>query len=198
MNFKSICIAGVDGTGKSSTVKNLCKIIGKEKSVVQYMGARQWESRLGIKYFVEDYYSGPFKPIMWVVSYIYEMYYRYYKHKGEGKIVIFDRYAFEHAVFRSDVENGFKGKLYSFIFKLAFLWFYPKPNKTFYLICPLEVSLSRKSDITTKQEIASLERNKRILDDFYQRRKGVVVIDTTKENEESVISHIMSEIGLLI
>ena len=198
MKYKSICIAGIDGTGKSSAVENLRKRIGENKAVVQYMGAKQWESRLGVKYFIEDSFKGPFRPIMWVVSYIYEMYHRYYKYKGTDKIVIFDRYAYEHTIIRDDVGGGMKGKLFSFIYKCAFLWLFPRPVKTFYLVCPLELSLSRKSDIITKEEIANLNRNKKILDNFYKDRRGVVVIDTAKENKEEVVSHIYNEIQFML
>ena len=198
MKYKSVCIVGIDGTGKSSAVKNLQKKIGKGKAVIQYMGAKQWESNLGVKYFVKKNYKGPLKPLIWVVSYIYEMYYRYYKHQSEGKIVIFDRYAYEHALFRDNVERGFKGIIFNFIFKCAFLWFYPNPNKTFYLFCPLDVSLGRKSDITTEEEISNLKRNKLILDNFYKKRKDVILIDTTKINEDQVVTSIMNELKAIL
>lgn len=194
MKYKTICIVGVDGTGKSSTIESVVRTIGEDKACVQYMGAKQWETEVAQKSFVQRKYHFPFSTFMFLYAYIHEMYYRVNKHRKTGKIIVYDRYVYEHVLFREALARSIKEKVFNRILHFAFINCFPKPDKTFYLCCPLEVSLSRKDDMTTPLEIESLKRNKNILDDFYKGKTGVVVIDTSIIKQEDVIKTIIKEI----
>ena len=47
--FVSVCITGVDGTGKSTAVKRLSDYFGNEKSEIQYMGSNQDGRKISVK-----------------------------------------------------------------------------------------------------------------------------------------------------
>ena len=192
--FKSISVVGVDGTGKSSTISLLQEKIGKDRSCIQYMGARLWETELILKYREKLPTKNPFIVLVYMYAYIREMYHRYYKYKGDSRIVIFDRYAFEHGLFAEENAKGFKGHLMAAILKFAFVNLYPKPSLTVYLTCPIEVTLQRKSDITTPKEIEAVKRGKEILDRFYTTCPGVVVMDTSIKNQESIVEDIYNNL----
>ena len=194
MKFKSICVVGVDGTGKSSTIDLIKTLMGEDVICVQYMGARLWETQMA-----QDYIGASNHPkcsklkyvFMSTFSHIYEMYYRVYKHRKINKIVLFDRYAYEQALFRRANSKGVYGKVMSFIYSFFLLWLFPKPDLTFYLKCPLDISIKRKTDINSKEEIEGLKRNKRLLDKYYENRKNVYVLDTSKESQQLITRHIV-------
>lgn len=188
MKNKSVCIVGVDGAGKSSTIEKLVKRLGETNSCVQYMGSRQWETQLARNNVEKQIHRFPVRAIMFVYSYIYEMYYRVLKHRKSKKIVIFDRYAYEQVYIREASTRGLRDKLNNFIFRVFLLWFFPRPDITFYLVCPLEVSMKRKTDIITQDDIDSLVRNKECLDRCYLNKKGVYVIDTSVVEQSDVVN----------
>ena len=189
-SFKSISIVGVDGTGKSSTISLLQDKIGIDKSCVQYMGARLWETELMQKYTEKLPTKNPFVVVVYMYAYIREMYHRYNKYKGDDRIVIFDRYAFEHGLFLKEDAKGFKGHLMASILQFAFVRLYPRPSLSVYLTCPIEVTLQRKSDIKTHKEIEAVKKGKDILDKYYSTYPGVVVMDTSKKDQESIVEEI--------
>ncbi len=194
MNYRTICIAGVDGTGKSSTIDEVVRRIGKDKAFIQYMGAKLWETEVARNSIERHKYFFPVSTVMFVYAYIYEMFYRINKHKKSGKIIVYDRYVYEHALLRSSVGTGYSGKIINSILSFAFLKCFPKPDITFYLCCPLEVSLSRKTDINTQQELDNLQRSKNILDDYYKGKNSVIVIDTSHTQQNEVVDIIMNTI----
>lgn len=194
MKYRSICIAGVDGTGKSTTIDLIRQQMGEENICVQYMGARKWETKNALKYIGDEASPKGLKfklVVMGAYSRIYEMYHRIYKHNGSGKIVVFDRYANEQALFRRAGSKGMYGRVMSFIYSIFLLWLFPKPDITFYLKCSIDASISRKSDINTKEEIEGLKRNKRLLDKYYENRKNVYILDTSKESQQIIAQRII-------
>lgn len=193
MNYKSVCIVGVDGTGKTSTVEMLSSSLGAERTVVQYMGARQWETPMAKKYVENNSAHGMLNTIRWLYAYIHEMYYRANKYRNEKKLVIFDRYAYEHVVSREQLDLGWKGNLVLAILRFFLVEMFPKPNLTFYLICPIDISIKRKADITSQDEVDALKNDKRILDSLYIGKQDVEVIDTNI-NSQSEVLEIMKRI----
>lgn len=198
MKHKFICVTGVDGTGKSSTIDLLKDIIGEDQVCVQYMGARLWETPVAQKYIGASILPKCNKvklEVMRIFALIYEMYYRINKHRKSNKIIIFDRYASEQAIFRKANAKGIYGKTSSLFYTFFLYKIFPKPNYTFYLECPIEVSINRKSDINTKEEIAGLKRNKELLDNYYKNRRDVIVVDTSKGSQEEIADKILNIIN---
>ncbi len=137
MNRKTIAILGVDGTGKSTVIKNLQQLL-KDKCIVQYMGSRSYEDPRLMK--ILD------KPRMTKFELLYSIWLRYlcfwkrYKNAvASGKIVLFDRSVDEIYINSSGV---FKF-VYTFLYKYAF----PSPSVVIYLHCSAAESLCRKDDI---------------------------------------------------
>ena len=55
INIKSVAVLGVDGTGKSTVVRALQDYFGAERTVVQYMGLKDWET-----FFARICYNHPY------------------------------------------------------------------------------------------------------------------------------------------
>lgn len=191
MKIKSTCIVGVDGTGKSSTIEQLKERLGEENVVVQYMGARMWETKLAQKYIGTEGRENLFRSIMIVTAFPMEMFHRVYKHRGTNKIVIFDRYVYEQIVVRKAKGGGLFNKIVTSIYSILFNRVMYKPGLTAYLKCPIETSLARKNDIQTREELDNLKRNKCVLDKYYTECKGTIVIDTSETSQNDVVNTIL-------
>lgn len=161
------------------------------------MGARLWETELMQKYTDKLPTKNPFIVLVYLYAYIREMYHRYNKYRGDSRIVIFDRYAYEHGLFIKADANGIKGHLMANILHLAFVRLYPSSTLTVYLKCPIEVTLQRKSDITTSKEVEAVKKGKKILDDFYSTYHDAVVLDTSEKKQELIVDEILSIISSL-
>lgn len=191
--MKSICILGVDGTGKSSLVKKIVETIGHDKAVVQYMGSKQWETKMAI-YYHKPGKKTMIRSLLCSLSVIFDMYYRVYKHVFKNKVIVFDRYVDELFI-NLEMEEGrarsrMKKKMYSFFFGK----FFYRPSVTFYLTCPADISISRKDDIVTREDAAKLIDRKNIYDHFYKRKPSVITIDTGKNDLKQTLCTVMSAI----
>lgn len=171
IKYKSICVCGVDGTGKSTIVNLIADMFENETSVVQYMGQKNWETRIA-KFFAEH----PLKIIRVVrpIAVIVEYYYRVYKHNGLKKIVIFDRYVDELTISFIDAE-GWKRRIVAGMYKFFLGNKFYHPTVTFYLTCDIEISLSRKDDIKSTEQIDALKKIKKRLDEYYMNEETVVI-----------------------
>ncbi len=181
IKYNSICVVGVDGTGKSTIVKMIADMFGNEAAVVQYMGQKNWETGIA-KFFAEH----PLKVIRIVrpIAIIVEYYYRVYKHNGSKKIVIFDRYVDEVMIsLRDEVElkKRIAARIYKFFLGNRFY----HPTITFYLTCDVEISLSRKDDINSYEQIEVLKKMKGKLDEYY--KKKIIVINTGLNSTEDTL-----------
>ncbi len=180
--MKSVCIAGVDGTGKTTIVNLLYDKIGHERSVVQYMGMKEWETEILKRLHSEE--TKPTTKLGFVFErllVIHELYHRVLKHRKSGKIIIFDRYSYEQClIFKRDWDkHRLRTIFYYPIFKLFLGLLFPKPTVEVYLHCNEKVSLKRKDDIVTDEQIGSLRRSKIVMDRFYLNKNKVVSIDTS-------------------
>lgn len=182
IRYDSICVVGVDGTGKSTIVKMIAEMFGDDASVVQYMGQKNWETGFA-KVFAEH----PLKVIRLVrpIAVIVEYYYRVYKHNGSKKIVIFDRYVDELMISLRD-ETEWKRRIVAKIYKLFLGNRFYHPTVTFYLTCDVGISLCRKDDIESKEQIDALKKVKGKLDEYYMNEKNVV-IDTGLNSIENTL-----------
>lgn len=171
IKYNSICVCGVDGTGKSTIVKMIADMFENETSVVQYMGQKNWETGIA-KFFAEHPLKG--MRIVRPVAVIVEYYYRVYKHNRLKKIVIFDRYVDELMISLID-EKGWKRRMAAEIYKFFLGNKFYHPTVTFYLTCDIEMSLSRKDDIKSDEQIEALKKSKKALDEYYMNGENVVI-----------------------
>lgn len=190
-NLKSIAVVGVDGTGKSTVVQSILDYFGGDKAVVQYMGLREWETPLAQKCYSK-------KSAFWYrlarFATINELHHRVYKYKNDQRIVVFDRYVDEQILqFRKHRKTifGYVGEL---LYKWSFGKRFYRPSLLFYMTCDLEVSIARKDDIQSEDDIRRLKQNKTLMDAFYKDRPGVFCIDTTKLTIEETLNEVISVI----
>lgn len=193
MNLKSICIVGVDGTGKSSLIQMLAQTIGETKAIVQYMGLKDWESGFGKKYLSKKGGGGILSSFMKVIAIFVEMYHRVYKYRGSDKVIIFDRYVDERIISREMSKKSGKSDMLNKIYKLFFLHYFHRPILTFYLECPIDYSIKRKDDITTDADIDNLKKSKAAYDQYYKGKADVIIINTSENNQQQTLQIVLSE-----
>lgn len=178
---KSVALIGVDGSGKSTTVKALQELLG-DKCCIQYMGFREMETHWGKEYYA----SGKrfrLKILPFFGIYL-EMWYRYLKNRFNNyKIIFYDRYPWEA------YDNGF-GK-YKFIYFVLFKLFFPRPKKVYYLYCTTDSSFARKDDIANKELFINMKRR---FDRKYKDKKGVLSFDTDKLTTEEILNLICADL----
>lgn len=195
MDVQSICVIGVDGTGKSSIVEMLVSSLGEEKCVSQYMGMKLWETKLAKRFFAEEK-RNVFYKLFRVYVVIHELRYRVYKHRAEKRIIVFDRYADEQILYKKRNQNR-KNRMISLIYKFFLKDHFYQPTLVVYLFCDFACSLARKDDITSEEDISRLEQTKRLLDEYY-KENAALVIDTTDIGIDEVYHRIigkMEEMG---
>lgn len=190
--FVSVCITGVDGTGKSTIVKRLSDYFGNEKSEIQYMGSKNWETRLAEKYLSQpgETYSLTEK-IYGKLILIFEMYKRVYKHEGSDKLIIFDRYVDEQALWYRIEKTTVKGRLVQLLYTFIFTKCFYRPTITVYLMCDVSVSAERKDDINGLSGMDDLKKVKNVFDNYYIPQKNVVKIDTSRTGLEDTVDIIL-------
>lgn len=179
---RSICFVGIDGSGKSSTIKSMSDIFDNISQIV-YMGQKDYKiNKLSILLNKEK--CTLFEKILKIALLRIEFFYRYYNTRYNYKIILFDRYIDDNFI---NASGKFK-LLDLFLFKLIF----PKPKIKIYLYCSAETSFERKNDILSKDNFITMKNR---YDEYYLKRKDCILIDTDKYSEEEVISKIVSVIN---
>ncbi len=192
MLLLSVCITGVDGTGKSTVVRRLHDLLGNEKSVVQYMGMKSWETKVGEKYLQREIHTYKDK-IAYIYAQIRELRHRVYKHRGDSRLVIFDRYAHEQILQFDKSGLTWKNRPVKLLYQLFLSSFLYKPTLQIYLTCSIETSLARKEDIRGSGAAERLRQNKALLDKYYGEDANVFVIDTSGISEEKTLGMILEK-----
>lgn len=183
--MRSICVVGVDGTGKSTLVRKLSEWLGSEKSTVQYMGAKNWETDLA-KYFYRDKEHVSFFVLVGRYgSLIYDFYKRIYKHKKQNKIIIFDRYINEQVLYLDRNKKSWKQYILKYVYRFVFCFMH-KPSITIYLTCDFSISFARKDDINIDDDKNLFLKSKNVLDNYYLSKDGVIVLDTSTISSDEV------------
>lgn len=169
----SLCIIGVDGTGKSTTIENLKKLFD-DKMVIQYMGFKNFEKKCVNKYMEKNKKGKLYKFNVLVIQW-YDFICRYLKNRFSKKIVLFDRYPDESIICFDGI-----AKIIAFIqYKL----FFPRPKNIYYLYCSETTSLRRKNDIDDEKRFIE---KKRRFDNKYMNMKKVIKISTDSNTNEEV------------
>jgi len=170
-----VAITGVDGSGKSTIVKELHSIMGNNSAIV-YMGKKDWQTKIANYAFEKK----RFPSIVNILILYFEFWYRYLKTFKNTKVIIFDRYPTEMYL----TQTGIRKKVYYLLFNILF----PKPSYTFYLYCPVEFSLDRKDDI---EDIDEFKIRKKLYDKLYLHN---ISFDTSKLTKRQVLKNIVKKI----
>ena len=178
---RTIALLGVDGSGKSTTIKALEKTLG-DGCYVQYMGFREMETKWGKEWYASGKrYKLKFIPFLGVYM---EMWYRYLKYRFKnGRIILFDRFPWEA------FDNG-TGK-YKVMYFILFKVFFPRPKKVYYLHCPDDTSLKRKDDITNEQQFKNMKKR---FDSTYMNMKNIISFDTDVLDTSQIVEQICDDI----
>ena len=180
---RNICIIGVDGSGKSTTVEELNKIF-EDHTKVQYMGFKDYESKLAKKHFNKRKGNG-----LYIIKSIfiqwYDMVYRYIKCRYKNEFIIFDRFPTEAIINFNGVAKFLAFILYGILF--------PKPKKLFYLYCSVETSFSRKDDIENKERFKKMKQE---FDNKFLKNKKVRSFSTDEVSTEVIIKNIINDLNI--
>ena len=181
----NICVLGVDGAGKTSTIDELNNVLGA-RTQIQYMGFRDHITRLAKKRLNDKpvkKMSGILSKAVKLTAAYFEMWYRIIIHWTKDYKVIYDRYAWEIYI----NSRGFVRIVNTVFFKYLF----PKPKHIFYLYCPTEESLNRKDDILNKEDFAAMKAR---FDREYINSRHVISIDTSKNSLEQTLDIIIENL----
>ena len=174
---KTVALIGVDGTGKSTLLKNLQNRYG-DKAVTMYMGCVRFEDKR-----IEELLSRKHLTRLDYLKIIYLKYkcfwYRYRKATKTGKLVLFDRYI--HEIILNC--GGWKQK---FLFTLLYRYLFPQPEFVIYLYCSVNTSFQRKDDIVDKAKFASMKKK---FDNYFLENTKCYCLDSDKYNIEQLTEY---------
>lgn len=194
-NNNNICIIGIDGTGKSSTIKELNNIFNEEFQI-QYMGNKNWETKIAKKKKnnkSSNVISLSNLPIVFIKG--IEFYYRALKHYPYSYNVLFDRYAWENALnLEIKRRNDLKFKIKKMLYDLIFIKFFPKPKYCFYLTCETSTSVNRKDDLNSKELIDKIKMMKIVYDDYFTNRDDTIIINTDYLSSKETVNLIIESL----
>lgn len=165
---KTYCFVGIDGVGKSTAVRETAKFF-EELSSNTYMGNKGGKKNHKI-----------FRKIaLWI-----DLWGRYLKALLNGReVVLFDRYSWDNYIF----SLGKKRVINFILFRMLF----PTPRTIFYLYCPFEISLKRKTDI---EQIDLYKSMKETLDEFFLDTSIAISINTNEKSQGEMMDIICEKI----
>lgn len=170
---KKICFLGIDGSGKSSSLKFILESYDG-RLVSKYMGFHSMETKWGKKYLSKEKISPKIKRFFYIRR---EMLYRLKNiDDNEYRPILLDRYPWE-----ATLNN--RGK-YKIIYWFLFNVFFPRPKLGFYFYCDEETSLKRKDDI---ENIDLFRANKKKADSKYLKKKRIIPVNTDKCSYDDIL-----------
>lgn len=179
---KSIAFIGVDGSGKTTTTHMINDIIS-DKSVVQYLGFKNYEIKFVKKHFEHEKNNFIYKINSLLFQYI-DLLYRYYKNRFSKRIVIFDRFPWE-----APINYHGLSKIITFIqYKILF----PRPKVVYYIYCDMNTSLERKDDIIDVESFKNMKRN---FDKKFLNNKKIKSYSTSTLTPEDIKQKIIEDIN---
>lgn len=187
--MRSICVVGMDGTGKSTLVKRLHEWLGENESVVQYMGMKNWETKPAKYYFTNLERKKYFMVIGQYLSIVYELYKRVLKYSDSSKIIIFDRYVDERIISLHRDRKPWKSFLLKQFFRFAFSFLH-RPSIVIYLTCDVNTSFGRKDDIDRPDVKQRFLDNKMEMDKLYLSKNDVLILNTNDLDANEVFEKV--------
>ncbi|WP_050614502.1 nucleotidyltransferase family protein [Bacillus testis] len=179
---KSICLIGVDGSGKSTTVEKLNELMG-EKVTVQYIGFRNYEGKWASKYNTHVP-KGVIPNLICTIIVYFEMWKRYLKNRfNPQQIVLFDRFVNESYINTTGLRKIIAELLYRYLF--------PRPRKIYYLHCDVTTSLARKNDILDKYQFENMKRK---FDSQFLEKPDVKTYNSDKMTSDEIAKAIYNDL----
>jgi thymidylate kinase len=184
--FKStivIAVIGVDGSGKSSLIKELNKILKKSYITIKNLHLRPY-------LFLTDKRTVINKPhnqkrlltriesfmmiIIWLI--IYRIFFFINLHK-KNQLIIFDRYANDLLVDNIRYQYNLSKKVTQLILNL-----FPEPNLWILLKAPVQIIQKRKKELPTKE----LKRQMKEYLNFSKKKDNMLVVNTNLKMKKNI------------
>lgn len=179
---KSICILGVDGSGKSTTTESLKTLLGN-MATIKYMGFKDYETTYIKKHF-ENKKGTFFYKVKSIIYPWIEMWKRYFSVRFKKELIIYDRFPWEAAVNNTGIMKC--------IYYLQYNLFFPKPKRVYYLYCSEETSLKRKNDIADEEVFKLMKKR---FDKKYLHKKNIKCISTDDYSTDEITDIIIKDIN---
>ena len=143
-----IVFLGVDGSGKSTIIKDFCNEIENEWTEIKYVHFRpsyivkSHENNNPITNPHEGPNRGPIMSIIKLLYFILEYNYAFLMHyRKPGQLVIFDRYYYDILADPQRVKISLPAWVINFLMN-----FIPSPDLVFYLFAPVDILYERKKE----------------------------------------------------
>lgn len=178
----TICFVGIDGSGKSTTVENLQKILPNFIHL-QYMGFKDYQTN-SCKKITAIKNKNAIQKILEILYIYFDMVYRYVSVRFKTGIVVYDRYVWE--AYYNNVK--IRKVIYFILYKILF----PKPKLIIYLHCPSKISLQRKNDI---EDVELFMKMKKKTDEIYLNMNKVIDFNSYELTQEEILEKVCEVIN---
>lgn len=203
INYNGVMIAfiGTDGSGKSTIIENLPKVLGKTFNESQikyyhwrpkYLKSPKGDKNLNVN-VTEPHSKKPYGKILSFLKFMYFNldyiigYWLSVKiHLGKNELVIFDRYYYDYLVDKYRYRLSLNDKLIKGTMKLI-----PKPHITFLLIGSPRILYERKKEISL-DEVEKQVNNVMELENIVSKSKIINVDNNINEVVFEVTKNIVS------
>lgn len=203
INYNGLMIAfiGTDGSGKSTIIENLPKVLGKTFNESQikyyhwrpkYLKSPKGDKNLNVT-VTEPHSKKPYGKVLsflkftyFNLDYIIGYWLSVRVHLGKNELVIFDRYYYDYLVDKYRYRLTLNDKLIKWTMKLI-----PKPHITFLLIGSPRVLYERKKEISL-DEVEKQVNNVMELEDIISKSKIINVNNNINEVVFDVSKNIVS------
>jgi len=174
---------GVDGSGKSTLIKRLNKKLKRSYKKIKNLHLRPYffltdTSTVNINPHAKQMrskFASLIKIFIWL--FMYRIFFFINLNK-KNQLIIFDRYAHDLLIDKIRYRFFLSKKLTQFILNL-----FPKPHLWIFLKAPISLIEKRKKELSNKE----LKRQMKEYINFSKKQKNMIVIDTSKKIEKSIL-----------
>tara|TARA_B110000285_G_C15086468_1_gene596494 strand:+ start:96 stop:692 length:597 start_codon:yes stop_codon:yes gene_type:complete len=178
-----VSFMGVDGSGKSTLIKQLNKKLKKNYKKIKNLHLRPY-------FFLTDTSTVNTNPhakqtrsklaslikiFIWL--FMYRIFFLINLNK-KNQLIIFDRYAHDLLIDKIRYRFLLPKKITQFILNL-----FPKPHLWIFLKAPISLIEKRKKELSNKE----LKRQMREYINFSKKQKNMIIIDTSKTIEKNIL-----------
>jgi thymidylate kinase len=189
-----IAFMGVDGSGKSTLIKELNKKLNKNYKKVKNLHLRPYLFLTDRRTVISNPHSQK-TPKSKIISFlqilIWLFIYRFFfliNLNKKNQLIIFDRYAHDLLFDKTRYRFNLSNKLTQCI-----LNFFPKPDLWIILKAPINLIEKRKKELKTKE----LKRQMKMYIKFSKKKKNIILLDTSSSIKKN-ISLIIKEMKSIV